>query len=255
MADSETDAESESIWESVRNEVEAANKRKNTEFFNPNKRQNMLDASEKSDTDSEINVGKILQNLEEMRTSDDVELKQKQMDEDFHNHIQDVLGYKVIHIHGDGNCLFRAIGRHPHIKLDHLDVRHVVVTYIEDNKDCFSEFMEDDILIENHIENMKITGTWGGEVEVVAASKVFGVNISLFDPLSHRFYNGDPKRERRTLILSYHGGNHYNLLHDAGNRARVSMAKAKFERLSSDMVKDCYVTYEGDLVVLTRMQN
>ena len=59
MADSETDAESESIWESVRNEVEAANKRKNTEFFNPNKRQNMLDASEKSDTDSEINVGKI----------------------------------------------------------------------------------------------------------------------------------------------------------------------------------------------------
>jgi len=253
MADSETDAESESIWESVRDEVEAANKRKITEFFNPNKRQNMLDASEKSDTDSEINVGKILQKIEEMRTSDDVELKQKQMDEDFYNRIDDVLGYKVIHILGDGNCLFRAIGRQ--LNLDHLDVRRVVVTYIEDNKDCFSEFMEDDILIENHIANMKITGTWGGEVEVVAASKVFGVNISLFDPLSHRFYNGDPKRERRALILSYHGGNHYNLLHDAGNRARVSMAKAKFERLPSDMVKGCCVTYEGDLVVLTRMQN
>jgi hypothetical protein len=53
--------------------VEAANKRKITEYFNPNttinKRQNMLDDIY---ADSEINVGKILQKIGEMKTSDDV---------------------------------------------------------------------------------------------------------------------------------------------------------------------------------------
>ena len=261
MADSESDPDLN--WEPLREKVEAANSRKIKEFFDSTsttikKRKTNIEVPKNFDTNSEFDVKDYVDNMlikiGESDTLDEVEKQKQKMDEDFHIHIKDVLGYDVLHIKGDGNCLFRAIGFQLNPSKDHSDVRLQVVDYMENNKDRFENFMEDNMNFEEYIDRMKLIGTWGGEVEVVAASEVFGVRISIFCPLSHNFYNGDPKHEKCKVILSYHGNNHYNVLLDARIKARVFMAKAKFEKLPLALLKDCHVTYEDDDVVLTRIE-
>jgi OTU domain-containing protein 3 len=89
----------------------------------------------------------------------------------------------------DGNCLFRALsdqlfydyGNH------HVDVRDEIVDYMVEHKDDFVVFLvlndkdsdeEDAEDFEAYCSEMRNDGTWGGNLELVAASKVYRYVIS-----------------------------------------------------------------------------
>ena len=84
----------------------------------------------------------------------------------------------------DGYCLFRALsdqlfqdyGDH------HVEVRDDVVEYMEENENDFVVFLvlndkdsndEDATDFESYCNSMRNDGTWGGNLELVAASKVY----------------------------------------------------------------------------------
>jgi OTU-like cysteine protease len=90
----------------------------------------------------------------------------------------------VIEMASDGNCLFRSLsdqlyhdfGNH------HVEVRDDVVDYMEEHKDDFVVFLvlddkdsnnEDAADFESYCDDMRQDGTWGGNLELVAAAKFY----------------------------------------------------------------------------------
>jgi len=101
-------------------------------------------------------------------------------------------------------------------------------TPIYNDKEEFAGFLlmnddDEDILdIDEYIEKMREDGEWGGNVEVVVASRVYKRNIVVF---SFEYANGalsivcedkDKKEDGSDLLLSYHGESHYNSVHPIG---------------------------------------
>jgi OTU-like cysteine protease len=105
----------------------------------------------------------------------------------------------IIEMTADGNCLFRSLSDQLYYDYGnrHVDVRDDVVDYMEDHKDDFIVFLvlddqEDDTTnnnntsdkdnssndndatdFESYCHAMRQDGTWGGNLELVAASKVY----------------------------------------------------------------------------------
>jgi len=72
-------------------------------------------------------------------------------------------GLKLVEIQADGNCLFRAIAdqllgdQHKHS-----DLRVKTVEYIEENKDLYKFFIEDDESIEDYVNWIRQDSKWAG---------------------------------------------------------------------------------------------
>ena len=70
---------------------------------------------------------------------------------------------KVVEVDGDGNCLFRAIA--DQIEGDeekHEAFRADCVEYIENNKEHYKMFLDDDTEdIDEYLNNMRTNTTWG----------------------------------------------------------------------------------------------
>ena len=79
---------------------------------------------------------------------------------------------------GDGNCLFRALsftlfedeGLHSKLRSD-------ITQMINDNKHNFKPFLIQELSIETHVRNMRKLGTWGTQVEIIAAATLYQVPI------------------------------------------------------------------------------
>ena len=131
-------------------------------------------------------------------------------------------GYKIIKMDADGNCLFRALS--DQLFGDggarHEEVRRAVCDYIADRKEDFEPFLlgddddEDVMDIDVYIETMMEDGSYGGDVELNAASKLYRRNIKIYSekygvcpPIECENAEGD-------FVLSYRqmrcGDNHYN---------------------------------------------
>lgn len=92
---------------------------------------------------------------------------------------------EIVDMNADGNCLFRALsdqlngdhgGNHDQIRADICD-------YMEENKNDFSVFLvleddgdegEDATDFESYVKTMRDDGVWGGHLELVAASRIYG---------------------------------------------------------------------------------
>jgi len=113
---------------------------------------------------------------------------------------------------GDGNCLFRAIADQleGNEKL-HKKYRQEAVKHIEDNKDMYAPFIEDDETIETYLEDIEKDGAWGSQLELQALSVVYKFNylVHQVDNPSMAFGNY-PWGTVPTLHVSYHLGEHYN---------------------------------------------
>lgn len=113
---------------------------------------------------------------------------------------------------GDGNCLFRTIADQleGNEKL-HSKYRQEAVAYMEQNKDFFSAFIEDDETIDQYLGDIQKDGVWGGQLELTALSQKYQFNyvIHQVDNPSMAFSNY-PWGTCPTIHLSYHLGEHYN---------------------------------------------
>ena len=93
-------------------------------------------------------------------------------------------GFHVIEIEGDGNCMFRSIAFFiDNDEEKHLRYRRLAVQHVNLHKEEFGNFLTlvFDGSLEQYLEKMKNSGTWGGHLELQALSIVLGRNIHVYN--------------------------------------------------------------------------
>ncbi|KAK5576510.1 hypothetical protein RB653_007654 [Dictyostelium firmibasis] len=130
------------------------------------------------------------------------------------------LGFIIKDVAGDGNCLFRSIADQlQDAPNEHRKYREAICKYIERNKDMFAPFIDDEEFesFEEYIQEMREDATWGGHVEIQAASLAYNVNITIhqMDQPRWEITNHFPPEKNKTIHLSYHNDEHYNSVRPA----------------------------------------
>ncbi|KAH7461402.1 hypothetical protein PRNP1_001567 [Phytophthora ramorum] len=124
------------------------------------------------------------------------------------------VGCKLHEVEADGNCLFRALGDQLYgDQHRHEDIREKIVTYLEQHRDDFEPFMEDEEKFETYCERMREDGTWGGNQELYAAARLFQVYVVVHqDQPSARIMviECDRLKPTRFAHVAYHGEDHYD---------------------------------------------
>ncbi|KAI9492198.1 hypothetical protein BDB00DRAFT_829639 [Zychaea mexicana] len=142
------------------------------------------------------------------------------------------LKLKVHEIHADGHCLYNAISNQLssryHQEVGHQELRKLAASYMRDHSDDFIPFLykddgdmysADDF--ERYCDEIEKTPRWGGQIEIVALSRVKEVPIHIVQmgqpvlKVNEEEYPG-----KAPLKLAYHKhlyslGAHYNSLLDA----------------------------------------
>ena len=89
--------------------------------------------------------------------------------------------------------------------------------YINERREDFEPFMEDDEKFDAYIARMGRDAEWGGHQELFAASQHYNCNIVVHQLAAPRFeiHAPVPSLARATLHMSYHGEMHYNSVRQA----------------------------------------
>lgn len=88
---------------------------------------------------------------------------------------------------GDGNCLFRAISFAIYQNQDmHSKIRTDITNMIKNNKHKFKPFITGPQSIDTHVSNMSKLGTWGTQVELIAASTLYNIPIYVASKSTNR---------------------------------------------------------------------
>lgn len=143
-------------------------------------------------------------------------------------------------IQPDGHCLFAALAdqlAHNGIPLGADDkdnkepayrtVRKKAAGFMEAHADDFAPFLEEDL--EGYARKMRDTAEWGGQLELMAVARQYGVEIRVIqDGRTEKIGEGEGE-EAKTLWLAYyrHGyglGEHYNSLRRATTAAVTATA-------------------------------
>lgn len=147
-------------------------------------------------------------------------------------------GLKEKEVRADGHCLYasvadqlslRNIGLRPQMSLTIVEeeerlepyraVRKTAARYIKEHEDDFSAFLDEPM--DEYVRKVGETGEWGGQLELLALAKAYGVSISVLDGNGQvHEVDGDEatsKDEEKRIWLAYyrHGfglGEHYNSL-------------------------------------------
>ncbi|PNH06783.1 OTU domain-containing protein 3 [Tetrabaena socialis] len=110
------------------------------------------------------------------------------------------------------NCFFRALGDQLQgSEAVHVALRQRVVSYMAEREDEFAPFVEDDESFGTYMARIKKDGVWAGYMEVVAASRCLGANLTIYQAGQPRWrVVHNPEDSSPMLHLSYHDGQHYN---------------------------------------------
>lgn len=123
------------------------------------------------------------------------------------------LGFRIQHVEGDGNCMFRAVADQLEgDSLQHAKYRQKCVDHIEQHKDHFGMFIEDDEDFIHYTSRLRTAGEWGGYQELVAVSQCCAVSVVVHQLDAPRYVIPND-RTTRVIHLSYHGECHYNSVH------------------------------------------
>eukprot|EP01117_Protostelium_nocturnum_P006675 TRINITY_DN2402_c0_g1_i1.p1 TRINITY_DN2402_c0_g1~~TRINITY_DN2402_c0_g1_i1.p1 ORF type:complete len:549 (-),score=198.23 TRINITY_DN2402_c0_g1_i1:24-1670(-) len=133
-------------------------------------------------------------------------------------------GLFIKDVTGDGNCLFRAVSDqiegHPN---SHDDIRQRTVDCIEENREMFEPFIEDDVPFDKYCIDMRKNGEWGGHLELQAMSLICAVNITVHQLDSPRWEINNFGPTARSIHLSYHRGDHYASVRPIGQLTGVPL--------------------------------
>ena len=161
----------------------------------------------------------------------------------------------------DGNCLFRSLSDQLHGDRGdrHAGIRSDVCDYLAKSEEEFGVFLlldddeaEDVAEFDTYVDRMREDGEWGGNVELVAASRLYRRSITVFCPtgafsIENEADNkrGDRVGDGGKLLLSYHDKGHYNSVRDE----RVQKIRREKSRSGTKVpesnVKD---TTKGELI-------
>lgn len=152
----------------------------------------------------------------------------KQIENDAILELCNIKKLKPYDIQPDGHCLFASIldqikVRHGDETLDVYKLRNMACDYIMENKDDFIPYLFDESTmslkdINEYTEEMRNSAKWGGEIEILALSKVLDCPISvLMAGRAVHIVNEDGSKPELKLVYykhSYALGEHYNSLRD-----------------------------------------
>jgi hypothetical protein len=118
------------------------------------------------------------------------------------------VGLEEYDVNGDGNCLFRAICHQLYgSDRNHLQLRSQAVDYIQNKKDEFTPFLEEQI--DKYVIRMSKSGVYGGNLELVAISKLMNLNIVIYQAQSAPLLIQSPQSSDKTIYLIYYSYEHY----------------------------------------------
>ncbi|KAI8924579.1 hypothetical protein BC831DRAFT_389482, partial [Entophlyctis helioformis] len=131
------------------------------------------------------------------------------------------LGLAIKDMTGDGNCLFRALSDQIHgSPARHGQVRSAVCDQIAANADLYAPFIDDGSLA-SHVASMRRDGTYGGNMEVVAAARMARVDIAVHQAglpvwVVESGTSGEGEGGGRgTIHIAYHSWEHYSSVRNA----------------------------------------
>lgn len=131
-------------------------------------------------------------------------------------------------IRADGHCLYSAVadqleqlhiqlGSAPGVQpeLPYKTVRAVAADYIEKHQDDFVPFLEEPL--PGYLHKIRDTGEWGGQMELMALAKSYGVDIHVLQDFGRveEIESGQASEKKMWLGYYKHGfglGEHYNSL-------------------------------------------
>ena len=122
--------------------------------------------------------------------------------------------FKQIQIYADGNCYYRALSKFMTDKeIYHPFYRNTIYNYIIDNKknfldqDSYVDYLEHNINsvinINEYIEKINTLDFYEGEVEIAATSKLFKINIYIFELNKDNEYKFLYKHMHNENLLTY----------------------------------------------------
>ncbi|CAJ1966676.1 unnamed protein product [Cylindrotheca closterium] len=149
-------------------------------------------------------------------------------------------GLSIVDMSSDGNCLFRALsdqlyndrGHH------HDEIRNDICDFMADNEDEFKMFLvfegdgkntQDATDFDSYIADTRRDGVWGGNLELVAAARMYGRNITVYSATLAIFTIECDLEETSgpNILLSFHSGDHYNSVRqNAGNKKKVKSSRS-----------------------------
>eukprot|EP00658_Telonema_sp_P-2_P069042 TRINITY_DN5809_c0_g1_i1.p1 TRINITY_DN5809_c0_g1~~TRINITY_DN5809_c0_g1_i1.p1 ORF type:complete len:503 (+),score=128.95 TRINITY_DN5809_c0_g1_i1:3-1511(+) len=138
-------------------------------------------------------------------------------DKRFREQLRDV-GLRWTEMEGDGNCLFRAVADQMlGAPGQHTRLRQETVDYIEQERELYQWFVEDDMDFDTYCATMRRHGEWGGHMELQALSQSQGINIVIHHLNEPRWEMNNHTHPAHTVHLSHHQGSHYNSVRMLGD--------------------------------------
>ena len=121
-------------------------------------------------------------------------------------------GLKVHEVDSDGNCLFGAISDQLYGSEDKKDeLRQQTCKYMQENKEEYRLFLEDDMDFDKYCVNMKRDGIWGGQMELTIMAQLHRFNVIVHQVENPSMAQGFfPWGEVPCLHISFHLECHYN---------------------------------------------
>ena len=162
--------------------------------------------------------------------------KNRQKDEIDEEFIKDLekIGYFIREVGGDGNCLFRSVSdQMDNTEKNHKMYREMCLTYMKNNPDEFSPFIEDDETFDKYLERMGEDGEWGGNLEIYALSKILNANFYIYIHKHPMYVVNNFEKPKKNILLTYHEGKHYNSLRkleEKNNEDKEKEEKKKKEK-------------------------
>ena len=162
--------------------------------------------------------------------------KNRQKDEIDEEFIKDLekIGYFIREVGGDGNCLFRSVSdQMDNTEKNHKMYREMCLTYMKNNPDEFSPFIEDDETFDKYLERMGEDGEWGGNLEIYALSKILNANFYIYIHKHPMYIVNNFEKPKKNILLTYHEGKHYNSLRkleEKNNEDKEKEEKKKKEK-------------------------
>ncbi|KAI8891986.1 hypothetical protein BC833DRAFT_626265 [Globomyces pollinis-pini] len=126
-----------------------------------------------------------------------------------------LLGLELVEIQGDGNCLFRAISDQLNgSSNEHANIRADICNHIDISRDLYQPFMEEDF--DKYLNRMRKLGVYGGNLELVAASRLFKVKIAVHQLQQDIWIISDSDENENTIHIAYHSWEHYSSIRSKG---------------------------------------
>ena len=160
--------------------------------------------------------------------------RRDEIDEEFIKDLEKI-GYFIREVGGDGNCLFRSVSdQMDNTEHNYKIYREMCLTYMKNNPDEFSPFIEDDEPFDKYLERMEEDGEWGGNLEIYALSKALNANFYIYIHKHPMYVVNNFEKPKKNILLTYHEGKHYNSLRKLEEKSKEDKEKEEKKKMEKE---------------------